>query len=82
MGMPNFASMFQNIGQVMNMFRQFMSNPIGAFISNGINLPPNVQGDPNAILNYLRSSGTMKEDQYNQSVQAAQMAQNIFGKKF
>ena len=82
MGFPNIGGLFQNMGRVVTLFRQFMQNPIEAFVGQGLNIPPNVKNNPEGILNYLRSSGQMTEDQYSQSVQAAQMAQNLFGKKF
>lgn len=82
MGFPNLGAIFQNAGKLISLFKQFMQNPIGAFVSNGINIPPSVQGNPEGILNYLRNSGRMSDEEYNQSAQAAQMAQNLFGKKF
>lgn len=79
--MNNFFGMFQNVGNIFSMFQQFMQNPMSAFVNRGMRIPPNIQNNPEAITNYLRSSGQMSDDQYNQAAQMAQMAQNLFGKK-
>ena len=60
-------------------FQQFMQNPIGAIMNSGINVPQNMQNNPEAIVNYLRSSGQMTDDQFNQVSQMANMAQGMFG---
>lgn len=73
--------MFGNVMNVFNKFRQFMSNPIGFMLDSNLNIPQNIQNNPEAITNYLRSSGKMTDDQYNQSLQMAQLAQNLFGKR-
>lgn len=77
----NLPGPFGNVMKVFNQFQQFMQNPMSAFTSAGINIPENIQGNPEAITNYLRNSGQMSEDQYNQAAQFANMAQNMFGKK-
>ena len=74
--------MFGNVMNVFNKFQQFMTNPVGFMLGSNLNIPQNIQNNPEAITNYLRSSGKMTEDQYNQSLQMAQMAQTLFGKKF
>lgn len=71
---------FGNFMGMFNKFQQFMNNPMGAFMSSGLNIPQNIQGNPEAITNYLRSSGRMTDEQYNQCAQMAQWAQNMFGK--
>lgn len=81
-GGQNFLGRFGNAMKVFSMFKQFMQNPLSAFFVAGLDIPQNVQNNPEAITNYLRSSGKMTEDQYNQSVEAARFAQNIFGGLF
>jgi hypothetical protein len=54
------------------MLNQFVQNPAGAIMGMGYNVPQNVQsGGPEAIVNYLRSSGQMSEQQFNQFYQLA-----------
>lgn len=61
-----------NIADLMTMFNQFVQNPVGAIMGMGYNVPQNVQGGgPEAIVNYLRSSGQMSEQQFNQFSQLA-----------
>lgn len=76
--LPGPLARFGNAMNLINTFTQFMQNPMRAMLGSGINLPNNVSADnPNAILNYLRSSGTMNEDQFNQCNQMASAAQNL-----
>ena len=77
----NIPGPLGNAMNIIRQFRQFMQNPIGAFMNSGLNIPENIQNNPEAITNYLRSSGQMNDDQYNQAVEFANMAQNLFGKK-
>ena len=67
---------------VFQKFQQFMQNPMAAFMSTGMNIPQNIQNNPDAILNFMRSSGQMTEEQFNQAQQAAQQFQNFMPKKF
>lgn len=70
-----------NAMNVIRQFRQFMQNPAKAFLGAGLNIPDNIQGNPEAITNYLRNSGQMSDDQYNQVAEMASMAQDLFGKR-
>lgn len=75
---------FGKMGQWMGMFKQFAQNPIDAMLGGGINLPSNIQSNNyEGIVNYLRSSGTMTDEQFQQCSQFANMAQMFLGgKKF
>ena len=77
----NIPGPLGNAMNIIRQFKQFMQNPMGAFMNSGLNIPENIQNNPEAITNYLRSSGQMNDDQYNQAVEFANMAQNLFGKK-
>ena len=79
-GSPSPAPANNPLGMLQK-FQEFMRNPIAAFMGTGLNIPQNLQGNPEAITNYLRSSGQMTDDQYNQAVQFANMAQGLLGKK-
>lgn len=82
-GAPNagggFGGSFGNMMNMIGQFRQFMQNPMGYFMNSGMSIPQNIQNNPEAIVNYLRSSGQMTEQQYNQVANMAQMAQGMFG---
>ena len=80
-----FFGRFGNIVQLFSRFQQFMQNPFGAFMNSDLDIPQNIRNNPEAITNYLRSSGRMTDDQFNQASQAAGWAQkmfSMFGKKF
>lgn len=69
-------------GGLFNMlgrFREFMQNPMAAMMNSGLNVPQNIQNNPEGIINYLRSSGQMNEQQFQQANQFAQMAQSFIG---
>lgn len=55
-----------NMVNLMQMFNQFKNNPFGALVSMGKNIPQRFQNDPEAMVNYLRSSGQMNNQQFNQ----------------
>ena len=67
--MGNFFNLFGN-------FSNLIQNPIGAIIGMGFNVPPHLQNNPQATVNYLRNSGQMSEEQFNQFSQMAQQFQN------
>lgn len=74
--MGNFFNLFGNLSNLMQKFNQFRQNPIGAIIGMGFNVPPHLQNNPQATVNYLRNSGQMSEEQFNQFSQMAQQFQN------
>lgn len=81
-GGPGLPGPFGNVMNIIGKFREFMQNPLGAMFNSGLNIPQNIQNNPEAITNYLRSSGQMSDNQFNQVSQLASWAQNLFGKKF
>lgn len=74
-GMPGMNSTLPgplgNIMNLMQMFSQFSQNPICAIMGMGHNVPSNIQGNMEATVNYLRNSGQMTEQQFNQFSQLA-----------
>ena len=55
-----------NIG---TMLQQLKSNPVQLLAQKGINIPPNMANDPNAILQHLLSSGKVSQNQINAAYQ-------------
>lgn len=78
-GNNGFGGGFGNMMNMIGQFRQFMQNPVGNLMNSGMNIPQNIQNNPEAIVNYLRSSGQMSDDQFNQVSNMAQMVQGMFG---
>ena len=77
---PTFLGPLGGIANMLQMFSQFRKDPLGAIIGTGVNVPQSVGNNPEAIVNYLRSSGQMTEDQFNQFSQMAQQFQNFMPK--
>jgi len=74
--MGNFMNMFSNMANMMQKFNQFRQNPVGALMGMGFNVPQHLQNNPEGIVNYLRNSGQMTDEQFNQFSQMAQQFQN------
>ena len=80
--MPNFFGNGNPFGNMMNlvqMFNQFKNNPIGALMGMGYNIPNNLQNNPEAVVNFLRNSGQMNDQMYNQFSNFAQQFQGMLG---
>lgn len=59
--------------ELMTMLQQLKTNPMQFILQRRLNLPQNIPlNDPNAILNYLVSSGQISQDRINKAYQAAQ----------
>lgn len=71
---------FGNIMNLIQKFNQFRQNPIGAIMGLGIDIPQNIGNNPEAIVNYLRNSGQMSDQQFNQLSQMANQFQNVLPK--
>ena len=78
---PNTMGPLGNFFGMLQKFNQFRQDPIGAIMGVGVNIPPSVGKNPEAIVNYLRSSGQMSDDQFNQFSQMAQQFQSFMPKK-
>lgn len=61
----------------INQFRMFRQNPMQFLMQRGINIPQNIQNDPNAIVQHLLNSGQITQAQYNQAAQYARQLQNM-----
>ena len=70
------------LANLFQMFQRFSSNPIGALMGMNVNVPPHLRNNPEATVNYLRNSGQMTEEQFNQFSQLANQFQSILQKKF
>ena len=58
--------------QMLMMLQQLKANPIQFLLQRKMNIPQNISlNDPNAILNYLLSTGQINQNQINQAYQAA-----------
>ena len=77
MRMPNPGNMMQ----MLRMLPKFMQNPMAAMMECNMNIPQNLQGNPQAMTNFLLNSGQMTQEQYDAVAPLANMAQSFFGRK-
>lgn len=80
--MGNFMNAFSSMAGLFQMFNRFRQNPVGELMGMGFNVPQNLQNNPQGMVNYLRNSGQMSEEQFNQFSQMAQQFQNNMPKGF
>lgn len=56
--------------KLMGQFQSFMQSP-AAFAAQRLNLPQNIQNDPDAIIQHMMNTGMMSQTQYDQLRQTA-----------
>ena len=72
---------FGNLQQFIQRLTAFARNPIGAIMGmSNVNVPPNFDGTPQDLVNYLRSTGQMSNEQFNSYSQTADQLKNILPK--
>lgn len=67
---------FGSFTGMMNQFTGFMRNPMQFMMSRNLNVPNNMMGDPDRIIQHLMNNGQMSQDQYNQLQKMAKQIQN------
>lgn len=66
---------FGSMQGFMGQFQGFMQNPMQYMMQKKLNIPQNLQNDPNGAIQYLMNAGTMSQEQYNQLQRMAQQIQ-------
>ena len=56
----------------MSMYQAFRQNPIGFLMQRGMNIPQNMAGNPDAIIQQMMNNGQISQQTYNQAQQLAQ----------
>ena len=64
------------MGNMMQMYQQLRTDPVGTLKQAGYNIPDGVMG-PDAILRHLMDSGQVSQQQYNQAQQKYGMIQQL-----
>ena len=54
---------------MMQMLSQLKANPMQFLMQRRFNVPSNMAGDPNAIVNYLLKTGQISQEQINRAYQ-------------
>lgn len=71
--------MYDPFGSMQNMIRQFggfMNNPMQMLMQKKINVPQNMIGNPQAIMQHMMNTGMLNQQQYNAARMTAQQAQS------
>lgn len=80
-GMPNLPGPLGNITNWLSKLTQFARNPIGAIMGmRNVNVPQNFNGSSQDLVNYLRNSGQMSDQQFQQFAQTANQLENVLPK--
>ena len=56
----------------MGMYQAFRQNPLQFMMRRGMNVPQNMMGNPDAIIQQMMNSGQISQQTYNQAQQIAQ----------
>ena len=79
-GGPGLPGPLGNIAELIRKFNQFVKNPLGALLGLGVDIPNNIGNNPQAMVNYLRNSGQMNDNQFGQFKDLAEQFQHIMPK--
>lgn len=70
---------FGSLQNFNTQFRSFVQNPMGYFTSHHLNIPQDLQNNPQGAIQYLLNTGRMSQAQLSQLQQVAQRIQNMDG---
>lgn len=79
--LSNMLGRLGGIGNIPQLLQQFQQNPIGVIMGMGYDVPPHLRNNFEGTVNYLRNSGKMSDQQFNQFSQLAQMFPNIMNNR-
>lgn len=57
---------------LMQMLPILQGNPAGMLMNKGFNVPQNIMGGPQAIIEHLMNSGQIDQNTYNNAIKTAQ----------
>lgn len=80
-GSPLNSGPFANISNLIQKFNQFVTNPFGFLTGMNFNIPQNLNGNPEAMVQHLRNSGQMSPEQFDQLSQMANTFQQFVQRK-
>ena len=66
---------------LLGMLQGLMQNPVQTLLSRNLNIPQNIAGNPQAIIQHLLSTGQISQNQVNQAMmmQNNPMYRGLFG---
>lgn len=57
-----------NFGNIASLFNRLTQNPSQTLIEMGLNIPPELSNNPQAIVQHLLNSGQISQQQVNQAM--------------
>ena len=57
----------QNNNSFLATLKALQQNPVQFLAQRRLNIPQNIQNDPNAIIQHLMNTGQISQDKYNQA---------------
>ena len=77
----NSFGIFGNLAEFARKFTEFARNPIGSLMGmRNINIPKDFNGSPEELVRYLRNSGQMSQDQFDNFSKEANQLINMLPK--
>lgn len=76
MSNPLINNSNNNIGNILGMYQNFIKNPMQAILSAGLNVPTELMGNPQQIIQHLLNSNQISQSQVNQAQQMLSQMNN------
>lgn len=67
---------FGSMQGLMSQFGNFRKNPMQMFAQKKMNIPQNIQGNPQQIIQYMMNNGTVSQEQFNAAKKMAEQVQS------
>ena len=57
---------------MISAFQNFMQNPMQFFLQRNVNIPQEMSGNPDKIIQHMMNNGMISQEQYNHAKQLAE----------
>ncbi len=73
---PLYSATVQNNNPLMASLKALQQNPMQFLAQRRLNIPQNIQNDPNAIIQHLMNTGQISQERYNMASQMVNRMRN------
>ena len=73
---PLYNATMQNSNPLMASLKALQQNPMQFLAQRRLNIPQNIQNDPNAIIQHLMNTGQISQERYNMASQMVNRIRN------
>ena len=73
---PLYNATVQNSNPLMSSLKALRQNPMQFLAQRRLNIPQNIQNDPNAIIQHLMNTGQISQERYNMASQMVNRMRN------